>query len=99
MPDQRTVLLTQMFDEDEDEPEFAMLMASQVREGQFTVRSSIPVATVAWEVKAVRADQPPLQVVGTNAVVVPMAAAPESPVEAKKTAAAEALRRRRSSAN
>lgn len=68
----RTVLLTQMYDEDEADPEFAMLMASQVRGGQFTVRSSIPVATVAWEVKAVRADQPPLVVV---------APAPPKPVQ------------------
>lgn len=63
LDENRSVLLTQVYDEDEADPEFAMLMASQVRGGQFTVRSSIPVATVAWEVKAVRADQPPLQVV------------------------------------
>ena len=51
MDEGRTVLLTQMFDEDETEPEFALLMSSQVRGGQFTVRSSIPWSVVALSLK------------------------------------------------
>lgn len=48
----RTVLLTQIF-EDDDEP-FAMLMASRVIDGSFSIRSSVPSVKVWWEVKAVR---------------------------------------------
>lgn len=77
LPDQRTVLLTQMYDEDAADPEFAMLMSSQVRGGQFTIRSSTPSAHVSWEVKGVRADVPPLVVVSDTPP--PPQAAPTPP--------------------
>lgn len=46
----RSVLLTQI---DDDKP-LAMLAASRIMGGKFHIRSSVPDATVAWEVKAVR---------------------------------------------
>ena len=47
----RSVQLTQVF---ETGAVLTMLAASRVVDGKFTVQSSAPVATVAWEVKAVR---------------------------------------------
>ena len=49
----RSVLLTQVAS-DGLFTEFSMLMASRVVDGKFTIRTSLPEATVAWEVKAVR---------------------------------------------
>jgi hypothetical protein len=57
----RTVLLTQV--SDDQTKEFAMLMASPVTDGGFSIHSSIPRARVYWEVKAIRADIPPLLIV------------------------------------
>jgi len=63
LPDQRTTQLTERYD-DEDNPSFGcFLAAGRVRNGQFTVRSSVPAAKFYWEVKAVRADIPALEVV------------------------------------
>jgi hypothetical protein len=50
-PEDRSVQLTQVF---ETGAVLTMLAASRVVDGKFTVQSSAPVATVAWEVKAVR---------------------------------------------
>jgi len=58
----RTVLLTPKFDGDEI---ISNLAASSVMDGKFTVRaidSNNPIQKFYWEVKAVRADQPLLQV-------------------------------------
>ena len=52
-PDGRTVLLTQIFDDD-DQP-LALLAASQVRAGKFRIRTNLVSVRVAWEVKAIRA--------------------------------------------
>jgi len=60
-PEGRTVLLTQLFEEDTED--FAQLAASRVVGGKFRVRSSVPVQKFYWEVKAVRADLPSLVVV------------------------------------
>ena len=46
----RSVLLTQI----DDDKALAMLAASRIIDGKFHIRSSVPDATVAWEVKAVR---------------------------------------------
>ena len=46
----RSVLLTQI----DDQEEFALLAASRITDGKFRITSSTPIATVAWEVKAVR---------------------------------------------
>jgi hypothetical protein len=50
-PEDRSVQLTQVF---ETGAVLTMLAASRVVGGKFTVQSSAPIATVAWEVKAVR---------------------------------------------
>jgi len=60
-PEGRTVLLTQLFEQDTED--FAQLMASRVVDGKFRVRSSAPAAKFCWEVRAVRADMEPLVVV------------------------------------
>lgn len=62
-PTDRSVLLTQIFEDDSDAligSNFSMLMASRVKDGKFKIRSSEPVAKVWWEVKAVRRDVEPL---------------------------------------
>jgi hypothetical protein len=58
----RTVQLTALI-EDEDGEEFGQLAASRVEDGTFGVRSSLPLQQFYWEVKAVRADIAPLEVV------------------------------------
>jgi hypothetical protein len=58
----RSVLLTAIFEDDVAE-EFGMLAAGRVINGQFSVRSSLPVQKFWWEVKAVRGDIAPLEVV------------------------------------
>lgn len=66
LPDQRTVQLTERYD-NEDNPSFGcFLAAGRVRNGQFTVRSSAPSAKFYWEVKAVRGDIAPLEVEPTK---------------------------------
>lgn len=63
----RTVLLTELFEEDSEavigQNRFSALMASRVSGGKFSVRSNFPFVRFYWEVKAVRADVPMLQVV------------------------------------
>ena len=63
-PTDRSVLLTQIFEDDSEaiigSNTFSMLMASRVKDGKFKIRSSEPVAKVWWEVKAVRRDVEPL---------------------------------------
>jgi hypothetical protein len=66
-PDGRTVQLTQLFEDDgnvvigANTP--AMLIASRVKDGRFRIRCSTRAARVYWEVKAVRADVPMIEVV------------------------------------
>ena len=62
MIENRSVLLTQVYD-DAGTTSFSMLMCSRIVGGKFTIRSSNPDVNVMWEVKAVRADQPPLPVI------------------------------------
>jgi hypothetical protein len=57
----RTIMLTQIFDDDTDD--FAQLMAGRIVAGKFRVRSSDPAIKFCWMVNAVRADIPPLVVV------------------------------------
>jgi hypothetical protein len=53
-PDDRTVLLTELY-EDEDNPVFGNFLAvGRIRDGKFKVRSSIEAVKFFWEVKAVR---------------------------------------------
>jgi hypothetical protein len=59
-PDERTVLLTPIFEE-EDEP-IGKLAASRVKEGKFRVWSEAVSQKFCWEVIAVRGDVPPLEV-------------------------------------
>ena len=63
-PTDRSVLLTQIFEDDSEaiigSNTFSMLMASRVKDGKFKIRSSEPIAKVWWEVKAVRRDVEPL---------------------------------------
>lgn len=55
-PENRTVLLTELF-EDEDEPVFGnFLAAGRIKNGKFSVRSSTEKVKFFWEVKAVRSD-------------------------------------------
>ena len=49
-PDERSVLLTQV----DDGGELALLAASPVVDGKFSIRASVAAALVSWEVKAVR---------------------------------------------
>jgi hypothetical protein len=51
-PEDRSILLTQVFED--DDVELALLAGSRIVDGKFRIRSSVPVTTVAWEVKAVR---------------------------------------------
>lgn len=51
-PDHRTVLLTQI----DDGKDMAMLAASRVIGGKFTIRADVENAVVSWEVKAIRAN-------------------------------------------
>jgi hypothetical protein len=56
----RSVQLTELYD-DEDNPVFGnFLAAGRVKDGKFIVRSSTPIVKFYWEVKAVRDDVPPL---------------------------------------
>jgi hypothetical protein len=58
----RSVQLTELYD-DEDNPVFGnFLAAGRVKNGKFIVRSSTPVVKFYWEVKAVRTDVPPLAI-------------------------------------
>jgi hypothetical protein len=61
LPTDRSVLVTPLF-EDDAEP-FAQLAASRVVNGKFRVRSASDSQKFYWEVKAVRADVAPLEVV------------------------------------
>jgi hypothetical protein len=54
MQENRTVLLTQLYEEEDDA--LALLAASRVKDGKFRVRSSNPSQKFFWEVKAVRGD-------------------------------------------
>jgi hypothetical protein len=60
-PEGRTVQLTALYDEEDEE--FGQLAASRVVDGQFRVRSSYASQKFYWEVKAVRADVNELEVV------------------------------------
>jgi hypothetical protein len=60
MQENRTVLLTALFEEDE-EP-IGPIAASRVKDGKFRVWSGLPTQKFYWEVKAVRADIEPLEV-------------------------------------
>lgn len=66
MMENRSVQLTEIY-EGEDEPHFSQLAASRVKDGKFSVRSNSSTVANAvkfyWEVKAVRADISPLEVV------------------------------------
>lgn len=64
MPEHRSVLLTVLFDED-DEP-IGPIAASRVKKGQFRVWSGLPKQKFYWEVIAVRADIDPLEVETTK---------------------------------
>lgn len=70
-PEGRSVQLTEIFEDDSDaviaSNHFATLMASRVKNGQFSVRASFPIVKFYWEVKAVRADIAPLEVVTEKA--------------------------------
>jgi hypothetical protein len=71
----RSVLLTALFEDDAEE--FGMVAAGRVVNGQFSVRSSLPVQKFWWEVKAVRGDIPPLQVLReAPPVIMPVAQPP-----------------------
>ena len=61
-PGQRTVQLTERFDDDDDPVLGSHLATGRVKDGKFTVRSSVPSAKFYWEVKAVRGDIPALEV-------------------------------------
>jgi hypothetical protein len=63
-PDERSVLLTPLFEED-DEP-IGALAASQVKDGKFRVWSASPTQKFYWVVIAVRGDIPPLEVEPTR---------------------------------
>jgi len=56
--EERTVLLTQIFEDDDDvvigSNTPATLLASRVKDGKFKIRSTNPTVKVYWEVKAVR---------------------------------------------
>jgi hypothetical protein len=60
MPTNRTVQLTQIID---GVPVFAQLAASRVVKGKFSIYSSLDSVNVYWEVKAIRADIEPLEVI------------------------------------
>lgn len=60
-PDGRTVLLTEICED--DETELGKLGASRVKAGQFSVRSEFDSQKFYWEVKAIRSDVEPLEVV------------------------------------
>jgi hypothetical protein len=59
-PENRTVLLTEIFED--DDTELGKLAASRVTDGQFRVRSEFALQKFYWEVKAVRADVDPLAI-------------------------------------
>jgi hypothetical protein len=56
-----------------------MLAASRVVEGAFNVRSSIPSQKFYWEVKAVRADVAPLEVVTDTPPAIDLGVGVKSP--------------------
>jgi hypothetical protein len=60
MQENRTVLLTALFEDDAEQ--VGMLAASRVKEGKFKVWSGLPTQKFYWEVKAVRADIAPLEI-------------------------------------
>ena len=60
MAENRSVQLTQV---ERDGDNFSHLTATRVTDGKFTIWSSEPSVVVAWEVKAVRGDIAPLEVV------------------------------------
>jgi hypothetical protein len=51
-PDDRSVLLTQILTNEEDD--LCLLAATRVSNGRFKIKSNLPNVTVAWEIKAVR---------------------------------------------
>jgi hypothetical protein len=61
LPTDRTVQLTELFED--DSVELGKLAASRVKDGAFKVRSEYASQKFYWEVKAVRADIDPLEVV------------------------------------
>lgn len=61
-PENRSVLLTPLFESADEE--IGWLAASHVKAGKFSVRSALPSQRFYWEVKAVRGDIPPLEVIG-----------------------------------
>jgi len=63
-PEGRSVLLTQLYQEEDDA--LALLAATSVIGGKFRVRSSNPTQKFYWEVKAIRGDVEPLQVEQTH---------------------------------
>jgi hypothetical protein len=67
LPDDRTVQLTQIFEDDSEAivgtNTFSRLMASRVKNGKFQIRSSEPMAKIYWQVMAIRSDVPKLEVV------------------------------------
>jgi hypothetical protein len=61
MATDRSVLVTALFEDDAEE--FGMVAASRVAAGKFRVRSALDSQKFFWEVKAVRSDISPLEVV------------------------------------
>jgi hypothetical protein len=59
-PEGRTVLLTEIFED--DDTELGKLAASRVKDGTFRVRSEFALQKFYWEVKAVRTDVEPLAI-------------------------------------
>ena len=77
----RTIQLTERFDD--DNPVFGnFLAAGRVKDGKFNVRSNNGSAKFYWEVKAVRRDIDPLQII-TNKADYPEPKRPEPEPEAK----------------
>ena len=66
LPYNRSVLLTQIFEDDDDvvigSNSPTMLEASRVKDGKFRIRSTNPTVKVYWEVKALRGDIPQIEV-------------------------------------
>jgi hypothetical protein len=61
LPDRRTVLLTELFED--EEIELSKLAASRVADGKFRVRSEFASTKFYWEVKAIRSDIEEIEVV------------------------------------
>jgi hypothetical protein len=62
MPTGRTVQITALY-EDDDESEIGKVAAGRVKDGAFRVRSEYASQKFYWEVKAIRSDIAPLEVV------------------------------------